>query len=206
VDGDFFQILGLEGNSTLIVLGDVSGKGLRAAMSVSLIVGAIRTLADTTNSPAEILRGLNRHLNGRLQGGFATCIAVRLDPGGSCVVSSAGHPGPYLNGRELILPGALPIGLSAEAVYQESRLSLEAANHFALYTDGLLEARNPSGELYGFTRMEDLFSGSPTAAQATDAAVQFGQNDDITVLTLTRLASGEKATTKFSEPTLVNGQ
>jgi len=202
VGGDFFQILALEGNSTLIVLGDVSGKGLRAAMAVSLIVGAIRTLAESTSSPAELLARLSRHLHGHLQGGFATCIAVRLDPGGICTVASAGHPGPYLNGREMELPGALPAGLSADTRYQETRISLEAATHLALYTDGLLEARSPSGELYGFSRMQTLFSGSPTAAQATEAAIRFGQNDDITVLTLTRLATSEPSTNQLAQPEL----
>jgi hypothetical protein len=202
VGGDFFQIIALEGNSTLIVLGDVSGKGLRAAMAVSLIVGSIRTLAESTSSPAELLARLSRHLHGHLQGGFATCIAVRLDPGGICTVASAGHPGPFLNGRELELPGALPVGLSVNPSYPETRINLEAATHLALYTDGLLEARNPSGELYGFSRMQTLFSGSPTAAQATEAAVQFGQNDDITVLTLTRQAISEQPTSKLSHPAL----
>jgi Stage II sporulation protein E (SpoIIE) len=204
VGGDFFQIIALEGNSTLIVLGDVSGKGLRAAMAVSLIVGAIRTLAESTTSPAELLARLSRHLHGHLQGGFATCIAVRLDPGGVCTVASAGHPGPFLNGRELELPGALPVGLSPDASYLETRINLEAATHLALYTDGLLEARSPSGELYGFSRMQTLFSGNPTAAQATDAAVKFGQNDDITVLTLTRLATSEPSSSELSRPPILS--
>jgi serine phosphatase RsbU (regulator of sigma subunit) len=66
-------------------------------------------------------------------------------------------------------------------------------DHFALYTDGLLEARNQAGELYSFARLETLFATRPSAAQATQAAVKFGQDDDITVLTLTRLAQGEEA-------------
>ena len=202
VGGDFFQIISLDSNSTLIVLGDVSGKGLRAAMAVSLIVGAIRTLAESTSSPAELLARLSRHLHGHMQGGFATCIAVRLDPGGMCTVASAGHPGPFLNGRELELPGALPVGLSANASYQETLIHLEGATHLALYTDGLLEARNQNGELYGFSRMQTLFSGHPTAAQATEAAVRFGQNDDITVLTLTREAASEQTSPAPREPIL----
>src|ERR1700750_1141031 len=68
--GDFFQVLALPNGGTLIVIGDVSGKGLKAAMTVSLIVGTLRTLTDYTQSPAEILRGLNRRLNGRVGGGF----------------------------------------------------------------------------------------------------------------------------------------
>jgi serine phosphatase RsbU (regulator of sigma subunit) len=194
VGGDFFQIIPLEGGSTLVILGDVSGKGLKAAMAVSLIVGAARMVAEFTSSPAEILAGLNRRLDGRLQGGFATCIAMRLDPDGNCTIASAGHPAPFLNKRELLLPGALPLGLTPDSHYEETTVRLATGDHFALYTDGLLEARSLSGELYGFERLETLLSTQPNAAQATLAAVNFGQDDDITVLTLTRLATGEEST------------
>jgi hypothetical protein len=194
VGGDFFQIIPLEGGSTLVILGDVSGKGLKAAMAVSLIVGAARMVAEFTSSPAEILAGLNRRLDGRMQGGFATCIAMRLDPDGNCTIASAGHPAPFLNKRELTLPGALPLGIAPNSRYEETTVRLAAGDHFALYTDGLLEARSLSGELYGFERLETLLSTRPNAAQATEAAVNFGQDDDITVLTLTRLATGEEST------------
>ena len=202
VGGDFFQIIPLEGESTLVILGDVSGKGLRAAMAVSLIVGAARMVADFTGSPAAILAGLNRRLYGRLQGGFATCIAMRLDPDGQCVIASAGHPAPFLNKHEMNLPGALPLGLQPTAEYEESTVRLGVGDHFALYTDGLLEARSHSGELYGFERLETLFASSPNAARATEAAVNFGQDDDITVLTLTRLAIGDEATALHLAATL----
>jgi serine phosphatase RsbU (regulator of sigma subunit) len=66
-----------------------------------------------------------------------------------------------------------------------------AGDQLSLYTDGLLEARNPSGELYGFDRLNTLFAARPTAEDAAQAAVAFGQDDDITVLTLTRLETGE---------------
>jgi hypothetical protein len=104
VGGDFFQIVPLCDGDTLAVVGDVSGKGLKAAMTVSLIVGALRSLADSTSDPAEILSGLNRRLYGRLQNGFATCVALRISPGGVCVLANAGHLGPFLNSRELELP------------------------------------------------------------------------------------------------------
>lgn len=199
VGGDFFQILPLEGGSTLIVLGDVSGKGLRAAMAVSLIVGATRSLCDLTTDPAELLRHLNRHLYGRLQGGFATCIAVLLQPDGTGLVASAGHPAPFLNGQEIDLPGALPIGVAADTVYANSTLDMKSVRHFALYTDGLLEARRPGGEIYGFTRMEELFRGIPTAAEASDAAIEFGQEDDITVLTLSSLKAFERPSSELAK-------
>jgi hypothetical protein len=194
VGGDFFQIIPLENGSTLVILGDVSGKGLRAAMAVSLIVGAARMVADFSSSPAEILASLNRRLYGRLQGGFATCIALRLDADGNCAIASAGHPAPFLNTHEMSLPGALPLGIQPAVRYEETRIRLRVGDHFALYTDGLLEARSHSGELYGFERLETLFASGPDAARATEAAVDFGQDDDITVLTLTRLATGQEAT------------
>jgi Stage II sporulation protein E (SpoIIE) len=205
VGGDFFQIIPLEGGlqgSTLIVLGDVSGKGLQAAMTVSFIVGAVRTLAKFAPQPAQMLAEINQRLHGRLQGGFATCIAVLLNPDGSCTLSSAGHPAPFLNLRELDLPGALPLGLDSAASYQQVHVQLREGDHFSLYTDGLLEARNPSGELYGFERLGVLFGTRPSASQASDEAVAFGQEDDVTVLTLTRVAVGEESVTLLSAPVL----
>lgn len=194
VGGDFFQIIPLTGESTLVVLGDVSGKGLRAAMTVSLIVGAIHALANEGTSPARLLGQLNRRLHGRLQGGFATCIALRLSSTGACVIASAGHPGPFCNGKEMTLPGSFPLGLAAAAVYEEISLPLSVGDRLNIFTDGLLEARNPAGELFGFPRLETLFATNPTATQASEAAVAFGQDDDITVLTLTRLSTGQEST------------
>ena len=193
VGGDFFQVIPLETGSTLVILGDVSGKGLMAAMAVSLIVGAVRALADDYPSPARLLTLLNRRLCGRLQGGFATCVILHIDARCQCTVASAGHPAPFLNERELDLPGALPLGISPDVDYDESGFLVQIGDHFSLYTDGLLEARNQAGELYSFARLERLFASHPSAAQATQAAVNFGQDDDITVLTLTRLAMAEES-------------
>ncbi len=140
-----------------------------------------------------ILAGLNRRLHGRLQAGFATCVVLRMDGAGHCTMASAGHPAPFLNQHELELPGALPLGLTAMATYEETTLQLREGDQLALYTDGLLEARNATGELYGFERLHVLFGSRPTAAEATQEAVAFGQDDDITVLTLTLAAKGAHA-------------
>ena len=199
--GDFFQIIPLEdeyAGSTLVLLGDVSGKGLKAAMTVALIVGAVRTLARFTPRPAELLAELNLRLYGRMQGGFATCLALRLDADGSCALASAGHPMPFLNQQEIELAGALPLGVVPGVQYQEAEIQLHEGDHLALYTDGLLEARNATGEIFSFERLDALFATRPGAAEATEAAVNFGQDDDITVLTLTRLATGMQSTTRNS--------
>jgi hypothetical protein len=202
VGGDFFQIIPVEDGSTLVVLGDVSGKGLKAAMAVSLIVGAVRALAEDYPSPANLLTQLNRRLSGRLQGGFATCLIMLLRPDSTCAIASAGHPAPYLNKHEVEIPGALPLGISQSTMYVEREVITRAGDHLALYTDGLLEARNRTGELYGFDRLEDLFSSPTNAAAATEAAVNFGQDDDITVLTLTRLTAGEESVAVHLTPSL----
>jgi serine phosphatase RsbU (regulator of sigma subunit) len=205
VGGDFFQIIPLEGElagSTLILVGDVSGKGLRAAMTVSLIVGTIRTLAKFAPRPAELLSELNQRLCGRLQGGFTTCLAMIMNRDGRCIIASAGHPAPYLNQREINLPGALPLGILPNQLYSEREIDLREGDHFALYTDGLIEARNEGGEIYSFDRLNSLFASNPGAAEATQAAVDFGQEDDITVLTLTRLGVNQRSSTELIAPEL----
>jgi len=152
-------------------------------MTVSLLVGAIRSTVETTQDPAEILAALNRRLHGRMQGGFATCLALRLDSRGRGALANAGHLPPFLNGSELPLTPALPLGLIPNAEYETSSLNLAADDRLILYTDGVLEARNAAGELFGFARIAEI-SGN-TSEQIAKTAQQFGQDDDITVLTLT---------------------
>ena len=146
---DFFQIL-VEGGGVLAVLGDVSGKGVPAAMNVALLVGTLRTLFETTTDPAEILTGLNRRLLGRSKG-FTTAVAVRITAAGKADIAIAGHLNPYLNGRELVLEAALPLGLAAEAMYEKTALTLALDETLTLLTDGVIEARDAkTQELFGF--------------------------------------------------------
>jgi hypothetical protein len=190
--GDFFQVISLPDASTLMVIGDVSGKGLKAAMTVSLIVGTLRTLADYTQEPAEILRGMNRRLCGRVRDGFATCVVLRVKPNGEATIANAGHLSPFRDGEELPLSGALPLGLSAEAAYEELLFRLQEGETLTLYTDGIVEARSATGELYGFERVQKLAQESKSAEQFVEAACAFGQEDDITVLSIRRLAAAEE--------------
>lgn len=202
VGGDFFQVIPLSDGSTLVVVGDVSGKGLKAAMAVSLIVGMVRALAHLLPDPGKLLAEVNERLADRLRGGFATAIVLRLDALGRCTIANAGHLPPFVNGRELDLPGALPLGIVSGVHYETLQFQLAASDRLSLYTDGLLEARNRTGELFGFERLTTLLAASPTAAQAVEAAVAFGQDDDITVLTLRRLAAGEESTAEYTAPIL----
>jgi hypothetical protein len=189
VGGDFFQLMPLSGDGALLVIGDVSGKGLPAAMAVALLVGAIRSTAETTSDPAVVLSALNRMLHGRLRGGFATCQVLRMDGNGNCLIANAGHLPPFLNADEVALLPALPLGLAGEVDYELTELRIGAGEQLTLYTDGLLEARNGAGELFGFERIAEMLAQPRDAQQVADAAQAFGQEDDITVLTLT-LAAG----------------
>ena len=184
VGGDFFQIMPLPGGGVLTVIGDVSGKGIPAAMTVSLLVGTVRTLAHYTQSPAEILSAMNQRMMARSHGGFTTCLILRVDPGGAVTVASAGHLAPYLKSREISLDNGLPLGLSATAVYKESTVHLAEHEQLTLLTDGVVEARSKSGELFGFDRTCAIAQDS--AESIAQAAQSFGQQDDITVLTLSR--------------------
>jgi hypothetical protein len=197
VGGDFYQVIPLrdkEGQpGALILLGDVSGKGLKAAMTVSLIVGTVRALAEFTDDPAEILTRLNRRLLGRTRGGFATCIALRMESGGRTVIANAGHLAPFRTGSEIDLPGSLPLGLTADERYESTTLYLGPGETLTLMTDGVLEARGPRGELYGYERLSALMEAQPTVQEIVNAACSFGQDDDITVLTVTRIADTERS-------------
>jgi hypothetical protein len=185
VGGDFFQIIPTAAGGVLAIIGDVSGKGMPAAMTVSLLVGTVRTLAHYTQSPGEILAAMNQRMLARSHGGFTTCLVMRADPSGTLKAANAGHLAPYCNGEELTLEGGVPLGLDADASYPESTFTLAANAQLTLLTDGVVEARAQDGELYGFERTSAVSTQS--AGQIARAAQAFGQEDDITVLTLTLL-------------------
>jgi hypothetical protein len=182
VGGDFFQVLPQSDGSTLIVIGDVAGKGVEAGMLATLIVGAIRTAAAFTNDPERILELLNDRLRGR---GLVTCVALRVECDGSATLVNAGHLPPYLNGKELAIEGALPLGATPGISFPVTRFTLEPGDSLILLTDGVVEAKNADGELFGFERIGELVKTQNPGYSLAEAAQTFGQNDDITVLTLT---------------------
>ncbi len=180
VGGDFYYIRPLEQDGLLVVVGDVSGKGLRAAMTVNMVIGALRTMPEL--APMRILAALNRGLVGQMGGGFVTCCVARIAPDGAATIANAGHLSPYLTGAELPVIAGLPLGIDGACEYEESQFSLEPASCLTFLSDGVIEARNSYGELFGFDRTLQLSqSGARAIAQA---AVDFGQEDDITVVTL----------------------
>ncbi|HEU5351176.1 MAG TPA: SpoIIE family protein phosphatase [Terracidiphilus sp.] len=185
VGGDFYYVQPVDDGNLLVVLGDVAGKGLQAAMTVSMLMGALRQTKE--RSPARILESLNRVLTGGE--GLTTCQAVWFGAQGDLVVASAGHLPPYLNSQEVMLPGGLPLGAIPEVTYEEVRLYLHPGDRLLLLSDGVVEAQQPTGELFGFDRVHNLSNQS--AFYIADAAKSFGQEDDITVLTVRRVTEVE---------------
>jgi len=189
VGGDFFQILPAAEGSLLVVIGDVAGKGLPAAMLVSVLVGAIRGVAEYTAEPAELLANLNQRLVGRVAGNFSTAMAARIFPDGTVMLANAGHLPPYLDGKEVEVPGALPLGARAGTRYETVRFQLPRGSRLTFYSDGIVEAQNAARELFGFERSRGI-SMEPVA-RIIEAAKRFGQQDDMTVISITRAAAAE---------------
>jgi hypothetical protein len=189
VGGDFFQILPEPGDGSLMVVaGDVSGKGLPAGMLVALLVGAIRATAETTTEPLAMLEALNRRLVGRGDA-KATCLALRIEADGSATLANAGHLPPYLNGHPVEMEGALPLGVIEDAEFSVMRFELNEQDRLVLMSDGIAEATDASGKLFGFERVNELLSTAKSAAEVASAAQKFGQEDDISVISVTLMTA-----------------
>jgi Stage II sporulation protein E (SpoIIE) len=188
VGGDFFQMIPnkIDG-SLLIVAGDVAGKGLKAGMLVALLVGAIRTAAQYVPDPAGVLGALNLLLMGRSDA-QATCLALRITKDGAVTLANAGHVAPYLNGEPLPMEGALPLGMIESAESSVMHFRLKDGDRLMLMSDGIAEATDHDGQLFGFERVHQLLRTAKSAAEVAGAAQTFGQEDDISVISITRTA------------------
>lgn len=190
VGGDFFQIVPHSTNgSMLIVAGDVTGKGLQAGMMVAMLVGAIHATAEVNSEPEAVLRELNRQLVGRGDA-HATCLAMRIAADGNVMLANAGHLPPYVNGQPVAMEGAVPLGLASDAEFSVMQFTLHEGDRMILVSDGIAEAMDSEGRLFGFERLEAMLatkdSALLSASALADAAQQFGQEDDISVITVTR--------------------
>ena len=193
VGGDFFQIIPHHSDgSLLIVAGDVTGKGLKAGMLVALLVGAIRTVAQFDSNPLVMLDALNQRLLGRGDS-QATCLVLRIAAGGQVTLANAGHMPPYLNSEQLPVEGALPLGIIERPDFTVTRFRLMENDKLVLLSDGIVEATDANGNLFGFERVHKLLHSVTTAAEIAAAAQSFGQEDDISVISVTRTSVLEPA-------------
>jgi hypothetical protein len=186
VGGDFLQVIpDPSDGSALILVGDVAGKGMQAGMLATLLVGAMRTAATFTRDPAVILSTLNNRLCGK---GNAKCLALRVESDGAAILVNAGHLPPYLNGVDLPMEGALSLGTIPNIDFPILNFQISPGDTLTLISDGILEAQKPDGELFGFERITEHLAANSTASSLATAAQDFGQEDDITVLTIARVS------------------
>jgi serine phosphatase RsbU (regulator of sigma subunit) len=160
-------------------------------MLVALIVGAIRAAAQHSPDPVRILNEVNEQLCER-QSANATCLMMRIDPNGSVTIANAGHLPPYLNETEVQMEGALPLGLIPEADFSVTTITLRPGDSLILMSDGIVEAQDDKGNLFGFDKVTELLRERTSARTIADLAQKFGQEDDILVLQVHRNVDAPK--------------
>ncbi len=189
VGGDFFQVLpGDVPGSVLITVGDVTGKGMQAGMLVATIVGALRGAALHSQDPVQMMHEVNLQLCER-QHSSATCQILYIDPEGHATLANAGQLPPYLNGKEMEMEGALPLGTIPDAEHSVTHFTLNHGDSLILMSDGIVEAQDAQGNLLGFDRINELLKNTTTAEEIAVAAQNFGQEDDILVFQVRRNAA-----------------
>jgi len=178
IGGDLYDFIPYSMSRLGIVIGDVSGKGAPAAIYAALVSGIIRSHAPIEPAPAEMLSAVNLSLaERRIEAQFVSIIyAVWDDAGRTLTVSNSGLPRPvYLHGGkreiEVIEATGLPLGLFDEAEYDEFEFRMKPGDMFVFFSDGILDARNRKGELFGRSRVEKIVAGCTvdSAASVVDA-------------------------------------
>jgi serine phosphatase RsbU (regulator of sigma subunit) len=202
VGGDFYDFHLLSGSRLGLVVGDATGKGVPAALVMSTTCGMLRAVSQAldSSSPGEMLRRVNEALVASIPANmFVTCFYAILDPkSGALRYANAGHDVPYLHrsgvAEELRARG-MPLGLMPGMEYEEQEIVLDAGEVALFYSDGLVEAHHPNGEMFGFPRLQTLVSEHAQKESLEEALLQelysfvgegWKQEDDITLLTLRR--------------------
>src|SRR5215213_5475709 len=202
VGGDFYDFHLLSGGYLGLVVGDATGKGVPAALVMSTTLGMLRAVsqASDSSSPGQMLERVNEALVPSIPPNmFVTCFYAILDPtSASLRYANAGHDLPYLHrsgvAEELRARG-MPLGLMSGMSYEEQEMVLDAGEAALFYSDGLVEAHHPNGEMFGFPRLQTLVAEHAQKESLEEALLEelysfvgegWKQEDDITLLTLRR--------------------
>jgi len=203
VGGDFYDFIDLPDGHIGIVVGDVTDKGVPAALVMATTHSILRGDAPRLVSPAEVLKHANDRLYPEIPARmFVTCLYMVLNPEtGHLRFANAGHNLPYVRseGRvtELLATG-MPLGLMPDMTYEEKEAVLEPGQSLLLHSDGLAEAHGPGDEMFGFPRLMGLVGVSEGGSSLIDrllselhsfTGADWEQEDDITLVTLERSAA-----------------
>jgi len=203
--GDFYDFHFLSEGRVGIVVGDATGKGVPAALVMSTTCGMLQAVSQTldSSSPGEVLEQVNETLWARIPANmFVTCFYAILDPKyGTLKYANAGHDLPYLwrggDAEELRATG-MPLGLMPGMSYEQKEIELDCGQGVFFYSDGLVEAHDPKGEMFGFPRLRALVAEQGEEGSLGDFCLEelysfvgegWVQEDDITLLTLKRSPS-----------------
>ncbi len=198
VAGDFYEFIRVDSKRLGILVADVSGHGVPAALIASMIKVAMQSVIDSAHDPKAVLRGLNRILSGQLRGQFVSAAYLWLDTGRrEALYSAAGHP-PLLRWRqgslERIESNGMIIGVLPDwDDYPVYSMSIESGDRLLLYTDGVTEPENPKGDAFGDLRLERIVSHNthrPPAELSVELlselrrwqGASISQQDDITLV------------------------
>ncbi len=203
VGGDFYDFIEMPGGRIGIAVGDVTDKGVPAALVMARTHSVLRAEASRSDSPAEILARANALLVPEMPARmFVTCLFAILDPAtGRIVLANAGHNLPYVRTADGVVElraTGMPLGLLPDIVYQEAEGTIDPGSSVLLYSDGLVEAHDPANEMYGFPRLAQEMQVDDAGSELLDRLLDslhaftgpdWEQEDDITLVTLRR-ASG----------------
>jgi predicted ester cyclase len=203
VGGDFYDFHLLSEGRVGLVVGDATGKGVPAALVMSTTCGMLRLAAQSYSSPGVMLQGVNEVLFPNIPANmFVTCFYAILDPeSGLLRYANAGHDLPYLHhdgDAEELRARGMPLGLMPGMSYKEKETIVQAGESALLYSDGLVEAHDPKGEMFGFPRLRALIAEHGEDRSLGDLLLEelytfvgegWEQEDDITLLTLRRSSS-----------------
>jgi serine phosphatase RsbU (regulator of sigma subunit) len=180
VGGDYFDYMHLPGRRLAVTIGDVMGKGVPAALLMARVLAEERYCLLAERTTAEALTRLNRALTEAVpESCFVTCVLIVLDL--EChraTVANAGHPPPLLRRRRSTLvelvraaEAAFPLGVAPDVSYTQVELDLQQGDAVVIFTDGLTEAQNLTGELYKLQRLSTILSEGPDQADSIAKAV-----------------------------------
>jgi len=209
IGGDYYDFIQREDGRLIVALGDVSGKGTAAALLMSCVHAAVHAQADIHNSLAKTIGAVNRYLVESIPANrFVTLFYAELDPKtGALAFLNAGHNPPLIihagGTMEQLAPGGLPLGIMPNADFREGRTQLHYGDVLVIYSDGVSEACNPSGEEFGPTRLYEVVARNLDASaggirdRIESALTKFCQGtpaaDDITLVICKRLAESADA-------------
>jgi serine phosphatase RsbU (regulator of sigma subunit) len=202
VGGDFYDFIELPDGRTMLVVGDVTDKGVPAALVMASTHALLRSSAPRLISPGQVLARINDLLCADIPAHmFVTCLALVLDPlSGHIEYANAGHDLPYIrtaNGVVELRATGMPLGLMTGMEYEVKAREMAPGDCILLHSDGLAEAHNPTREMFGFPRVSELAGRGPSGEELIELCLtellaftgpDHEQEDDITLVTLQRLS------------------